>query len=237
MRPIPRREALRRLGFVVGSALSASTASALLAGCRADPTTAGGHAYRVLSRRQQALVDTLVELIIPTTDTPGARAAGVPAFVDTLLADWMDAPERERFLAGLADVDARADAAHGRRFVDLDAAQQTALLTALDREAYPAEEAPAEAAADEAAAGAATGGTSAMADAAESAAAPAVPPDDEAEPPGEEPPPPFFMTLKELTLAGYYTSEIGATQELQWNSAPGRYDADVPLADVGRTWA
>ena len=48
---------------------------------------------------------------------------------------------------------------------------------------------------------------------------------------------PFFATLKEWTLAGYYTSEIGATQELQWLSVPGRYDADVPLSEVGRTWA
>ncbi len=48
---------------------------------------------------------------------------------------------------------------------------------------------------------------------------------------------PFFATLKEWTLAGYYTSEAGATQELQWLAVPGRYDADVPLSEVGRTWA
>ena len=48
---------------------------------------------------------------------------------------------------------------------------------------------------------------------------------------------PFFATVKEWTLAGYYTSEIGATQELQWLAVPGRYDADLPLNEVGRTWA
>jgi len=48
---------------------------------------------------------------------------------------------------------------------------------------------------------------------------------------------PFFRQLKELTLAGYYTSEIGATQELQWVASPGRYEADIPLSDVGRAWA
>ena len=40
-----------------------------------------------------------------------------------------------------------------------------------------------------------------------------------------------------MTVAGYYTSEVGATQELRWLAAPGRYDADVPLAEVGRAWA
>jgi hypothetical protein len=49
--------------------------------------------------------------------------------------------------------------------------------------------------------------------------------------------PPFFRTLKELTLVGYYTSEIGATRELHHAPVPGRYDGCVPLAQVGRTWA
>ena len=59
------------------------------------------------------------------------------------------------------------------------------------------------------------------------------------EPRPDDAPPgtPFFRQLKELTLSGYYTSEVGATQELQWLEAPGRYDADVPLSEVGRAWA
>jgi gluconate 2-dehydrogenase gamma chain len=48
---------------------------------------------------------------------------------------------------------------------------------------------------------------------------------------------PFFRTLKELTLVGYYTSEVGATRELHHVPVPGRYDGCVPLAQVGRTWA
>jgi hypothetical protein len=48
---------------------------------------------------------------------------------------------------------------------------------------------------------------------------------------------PYFATLKEWTLVGYYTSEEGATQELQWLAVPGRWDGDIPLEDVGRTWA
>ena len=47
----------------------------------------------------------------------------------------------------------------------------------------------------------------------------------------------FFRTVKELTLVGYYTSEIGATRELHHQPVPGRYDGCVPLATIGRTWA
>lgn len=34
----------------------------------------------------------------------------------------------------------------------------------------------------------------------------------------------YFRMMKELTLAGFYTSEIGAIKFLKYNPAPGRYD-------------
>src|SRR4029077_20256972 len=48
---------------------------------------------------------------------------------------------------------------------------------------------------------------------------------------------PFFRTFKDLTLVGYYQSEIGATRELHHVPVPGRYDGCVPPGQVGRTWA
>lgn len=48
---------------------------------------------------------------------------------------------------------------------------------------------------------------------------------------------PFFRELKQLTLLGYYTSEIGATRELHHAPLPGRFQGCVPLAQIGRTWA
>ena len=238
MTAVTRRDALRRIGLLAGGALSASTVAGVLAGCRTEPPGAA-YAFRALDAGQQDLLGTLVDLIIPKTDTPGARAAGVPGFIDKMLADWMPDDERARFLAGLADVDARARRAHGEPFVDVSEADQTALLTALDAAAYAEPEPAAEAAADrEAAEAATTGSADAQQTAAEDEIGQTAPPDSAgsaAAPP--EPPPPFFSTLKELTLAGYYTSEPGATQELQWLAVPGQYTADAPLAEVGRTWA
>lgn len=48
--------------------------------------------------------------------------------------------------------------------------------------------------------------------------------------------PPFMRTMKELTLSGYYTSEIGQTVELHLPPL-GSYEADVPVDRVGRSWA
>lgn len=47
---------------------------------------------------------------------------------------------------------------------------------------------------------------------------------------------PFFSKLKELTVLGYYTSEVGAKQELRYEPMPMKYE-DIDFADVGRQWS
>lgn len=48
---------------------------------------------------------------------------------------------------------------------------------------------------------------------------------------------PFFSMMKEYTVVGYYTSEIGASQELISNIVPGTYNACMPYSEVGRAWS
>jgi hypothetical protein len=46
----------------------------------------------------------------------------------------------------------------------------------------------------------------------------------------------FFRSMKQLVVAGYYTSEAGATIEL--HMAPyGSYQGDISFESVGKTWA
>lgn len=47
----------------------------------------------------------------------------------------------------------------------------------------------------------------------------------------------FFTQIKELTVVGYYTSEIGSTQELNYLPMPGSYDGHYKFAQVGRQWS
>ena len=94
---------------------------------------------RVLSAQQNETVIALTELIIPQTDTPGARAALVNRFIDTVLNDAPPA-NRETFLKGLAWIDERSRALYGREFVAAGSADQTALLTALSDERAPSKE-------------------------------------------------------------------------------------------------
>lgn len=54
---------------------------------------------------------------------------------------------------------------------------------------------------------------------------------------GDEEPVHYFRMLKELTLFGYFTSEIGYKQAMRYAETPGRYDPCVPYEPGEKTWA
>lgn len=47
----------------------------------------------------------------------------------------------------------------------------------------------------------------------------------------------YFTMMKQLTLWGYFTSEIGATQALRYVEVPGRYDGNYPYKKGDKAWA
>lgn len=214
-----RREVVRLLGSVV--------AVPMLAGYRPEELLVLGQRLNAMVKRegapglfdphQRATVSAIAECIIPETDTPGARAAGVPEFIALIVAEHYRDEERARFLAGLADVDRRSRATVHRDFAVASQAEQERILLALERESEPAlvqkppEKKPIE---------------------------PSEKPEDKpAEKPREaqqekpvEQPVPFWQQIKFLTIYGYYTSEIGVNRELHTVVIPGRYD---PCAAAG----
>lgn len=139
---LPRRSARLRLGALCGVAGFAGLASGgeVLAAVAA---AGKGAAYEpvLLTRAELQLTGLLAELIIPATDTPGALAAGAHRTIDHLLKTCAAAPEQARFKAGLARIDAVAQAEHGKGFGKLPAARQAALLHALDAGSAPFAEA------------------------------------------------------------------------------------------------
>lgn len=46
-----------------------------------------------------------------------------------------------------------------------------------------------------------------------------------------------WKAIKGLILTGYYTTEVGASKELQYELVPGRFDPDVPLKPGDRAWS
>ena len=123
-----RRAALARLAGLCGLALSGD----VLAAVSAPKSTPG-----LLAPDALALVGVLAELIIPKTDTPGARGVGAHHTISHLLRVCASRQEQENFLRGLARIDAVAAAQGGKRFVALAPKRQVALLHALDEGRAP----------------------------------------------------------------------------------------------------
>ena len=241
---ITRRDALQRIAWVLGGTLAASTVAGAMAENAFAWTSEGvrgqGSATatpRTLTAEQYALVTSLVEHIIPRTDTPGARDAGVQKFVDDLLTDHYKAPERNRFIAGLQGVDVRSMRAHKKKFTATTRAQQVAILTAMDKEAYPAQgmiaqqEKKQQAPPRDPVVGPGSGGSGSLA---QPTAADVDGATEEVR--TEIASGWFWRRLKEITLVGYYTSQPGATQELHVNPM-GIWKGDMPYKVGQREWA
>lgn len=135
---IDRRELLHRAAMMLGGAVSSSAALGVLGGCVAIPPSSAQTpaATRFLTPQEAPTVEVMCEQIIPRTDTPGAIDAGVPAFIDRMMADFYQDAERATLRAGLARVEADAQASHGKSFPALTSDQQVALMTVYDREQF-----------------------------------------------------------------------------------------------------
>lgn len=182
---IDRRTALAGVAAMFGGALFAPIARAVQAAAPAVAVDAPPSAP-VFTSAQRTLMTALSERVIPTTDTPGAIAAGVPAYIEKLLADWALPEDKAPILAGLEAIDARARADYGRPAAQAAPAQQDALLTlAMNRQ---------------------LGGEADS----------------------------FFEAFRQLVIVGYYTSEIGVTQERIYLPIPGEYDGAYPYAKINR---
>ena len=108
----PTRRRLLELGGLLGVAL-------------AMPLGALAAAAESLSASDLALIGDVAELIIPATDTGGAKQAGVPAFIDMMVAKWFVPEERDNFRTGMADFAKGAVAQYGKPFTALTEAQKT----------------------------------------------------------------------------------------------------------------
>jgi hypothetical protein len=177
-----RREALARVVAMTGTMVVG--AEFFLTGCspRAKDRS------EAFTAQELALMDEIAETIIPTTDTPGAKAAGVGTFMATMVQRGYDDDNFAIFRKGLARID-------GTGFMTASPAERTALLTELDREAwqYTKDKARTD-------------------------------------------PPHYFRLLKELTLMGYFTSEIGCTQARRYAAVPGAYDGNAPYKKGDKAW-
>ncbi|HMJ70531.1 MAG TPA: gluconate 2-dehydrogenase subunit 3 family protein [Cyclobacteriaceae bacterium] len=199
-----RREAIQRTALALGYTISAPLISAVLHGCKAKPDLAFKPVF--LDEEQGRLVSAIAETIIPRTNTPGAVDAGVPGFIDDLLANVYSSEQQKAFTDGLTAFAEEAKSEIGDAFIDATPEQQLGFVKKKNTEAL-------------------SGGSGSGSQSEGWWAA------------GMGSSKPFFLEVKELTILGFFTSEAGATQVLQYKQVPGPFQGCVPLAEVGKAWA
>lgn len=228
-----RRETLKLLGLALTGAAAAPSAGAEASAApqrqapEKSPAVRGrGRAWslrplatgttpRHYTAAEFATLGAAVDLIIPDTDTPGAKAAGVHWYLDDTAA--IDRAGFTRLRDGVTRLDARAQRLHARPFASLTEAQQVAILSSYEE----------------------TRGGSVKVDAAAQPRVTGASPETSAVTPDDYS---FFALLKSQTIDAYYKSEMGQIGELEWvghefnDEFPGACTHADPLVHPRPRW-
>ncbi len=128
MSTMTRRDAIRRAAMIVGGSI-------------AFPDLLRAWEYPTIENldfRMSAAMDELLaeiaETIIPTTDTPGAKAAGVVPVIKKIVADCLESADQNRFFTGLEAIDGKATGMMQKGFVACAAADRLAILQAVEKD-------------------------------------------------------------------------------------------------------
>jgi hypothetical protein len=189
---VNRRDSLKALSAVTAHALFPSVL-AHTAEAAAALDAKGATWTPVWVRPQRAaMLEALVDTVLPATDTPGAREARVHVFVDLALRDCYTAEEQQVFVKGLEALAADTRKRHRRAFEACTSEQRLAMLVPLDKASYDPD----------------TGARGS-----------------------------FIRILKDLTLVGFFTSKVGATQVLAYEAVPGGFRGCEELRPGQKAWA
>jgi hypothetical protein len=119
-----RRDALGRVALLMGGTLSAPTLLAFLGGCKSANDTLTATIFPFSAERKD-LVSEIAEIILPETDTPGAKQARVGEFIEKMLMDCYAAKDQDSFLTGLKEVEEK-------KFLKAAPAQRIAILKQME---------------------------------------------------------------------------------------------------------
>lgn len=203
-----RRDALKNVALIMGGALSATTLSVISEGCKT--TDKKGELF---TAEQQSTITELADTIIPTTGTPGAKAAGVGPFIAMMIKECYPENVQKIFTDGLDDLDDRSKSKFSNSFVEIDPTQRAGVLQEVvdklkqDKEKNKDDKGKKN-----------EGGSTSTA-------------------PSAKKDPTFFQLAKELTMLGYFTSEIGCKQALVYTPVPGKWEACTDMKPGQKAWA
>ena len=126
-----RRDALSRVALILGGTVVG--ANLFLEGCKPADKKASGDVAN-FSPEDVAYLDEIAETIIPATDTPGAKAAKVGAFMTVMVKDCYDENDQKIFREGMDKINTAADKKFSKEFMQLTPEERHQLLVEIDNE-------------------------------------------------------------------------------------------------------
>jgi hypothetical protein len=165
----------------------------------------------VFSSDDVILFNDIAEVIIPRTDTPGAKDANVGLMALVLANDCYTINQRNALVEGLKTIDKQAQKSFNKPYLLLNTEQKLKTVSQLDKaakkyntkqELYYLSVSPFDRNRDIA-----------------------------------DPIPHFFTLIKQLTLFSFFTSKVGATEVLRFEAIPGKYNGDLDYKKGDRAWA
>lgn len=130
----PTSPKLDRRALVLGAVFLLGGAGALTRFTRQSARKAAAEGP-TLSGDQFVLLEHVADTMIPATDTPGALAVDVPAFVRDMLSDWASAATRAEIVGALDAIERQAWAQLGASFLELAPERRLAVLRRYDEDA------------------------------------------------------------------------------------------------------
>lgn len=203
-----RRDAISRVALIMGGAVIG--AEFFISGCKPTSTQVSD----LFDADHVAFLNEVADTILPATSSPGAKAANVGEFMAVMVRDCYEPKDQKIFLEGIKKLDDAGQKQFSGKFVDLTPEQRTNLLVALDKEQKDYYK---------------NLSKKIEADMAKHKG--------DAKYVARDMPDHYFRMMKELTLLGYFTSEVGATKALRYMETPGHYDGCVPYKKGDKAWA
>lgn len=130
-----RRSALKAVSILMGGALASGTVASVLTGCNPQEN-AGDWTARTFDEKQLATLADIVEAILPTTDTPGAKALKVHQYIDSSLADNFKPDDQKPILDVVTAIEAAAQDAYAKPFTKLSTEEQHLIVADFDKAAF-----------------------------------------------------------------------------------------------------
>ena len=214
-----RREAVQYISLLLGGTIIGS--NYFLEGCKSKTGVS-----MIFSPEDIAFLDEVADTILPPTKTPGAKAAKVGQFMTLMVNDCYEAADQKIFHEGISKLDEASNKKNGKSFIEISAQERKDLLTELDKANKDFKKKTDDyfdAFLDEKKHDLAMQKNK-----------------DGTDPKTEklrENPSHYFTMMKELTLLGYFTSEIGCTQARRYVETPGKFEGCVPYAKGDKAWA